>query len=418
MWIYGTTSVRLLGSYSTGAGMGAPAQRMLRGAASYVHEHAPAGYMVEGSGGLGQPTPTPWFGFLNPDETSSPQEGLYVVYIFSAGLAQVTLILIQGIARLYDAIGVAEARKRLGADSEELRKGLGAQPIRGLDATVDLGSAGRLQRGYAAGTVVARRYETQALPAERQLRSDLDRFFGLYDDAVAVKRQLLQSRPGHIATSSGGEVPGVNPFEHFKPKDEADYRATVVGRTITKSRRHEWLIREYGEWAQANGFVSSTPHPRDLVLVRGGRQWLIEGKVVRRGNAMSASSGTRSIRSPVSRKTRLGPLIIHSCANGSASIRSAIAPSPIRSSRSSRASCSRSSAASSRSCPLSASASYARRTSSISVCARALPCSLARLTSSVASARSTRRRTSSRGSVTSSARAAPPLLSAPSGPAG
>ncbi len=289
MWIYGTTSVRLLGSYSTGAGMGAPAQRMLRGAASYVHEHAPAGYMVEGSGGLGQPTPTPWFGFLNPDETSSPQEGLYVVYIFSAGLAQVTLILIQGIARLYDAIGVAEARKRLGADSEELRKGLGAQPIRGLDATVDLGSAGRLQRGYAAGTVVARRYETQALPAERQLRSDLDRFFGLYDDAVAVKRQLLQSRPGHIATSSGGEVPGVNPFEHFKPKDEADYRATVVGRTITKSRRHEWLIREYGEWAQANGFVSSTPHPRDLVLVRGGRQWLIEGKVVRRGNAMSAT---------------------------------------------------------------------------------------------------------------------------------
>ena len=50
---------------------------------------------------------------------------------------------------------------------------------------------------------------------------------------------------------------------------------------------------------------------------------------------------TRSIRSPVSRKMRRGPLIIHSCASGSESICSATAPSPTSSSRSSRATPSR-----------------------------------------------------------------------------
>jgi hypothetical protein len=93
-----------------------------------------------------------------------------------------------------------------------------------------------------------------------------------------------------ISTPSGSSTVRLrDPFEHFKPKDESDYEATVVGRTTVKSRRHERLVREYAEWARDRGFDPSTPHPRDLVLSRGGRQWLIESEGVQRGNAMSAT---------------------------------------------------------------------------------------------------------------------------------
>ncbi len=81
----------------------------------------------------------------------------------------------------------------------------------------------------------------------------------------------------------------VDPLAHFRPKDDSDYLAQLAGRTIIKSRRHERLVRDYGEWSQSQGFVASTTeHPRDLVLRRDGYEWLVEAKVLYRGNATEA----------------------------------------------------------------------------------------------------------------------------------
>ena len=56
-----------------------------------------------------------------------------------------------------------------------------------------------------------------------------------------------------------------------------------------KSRRHEGLIRDFGGWASGRGFtVSTAEHPKDLVLRRAGHEWLVEGKVIYRGNATLA----------------------------------------------------------------------------------------------------------------------------------
>jgi MrcB-like, N-terminal domain len=280
-------------TFDRSEGMRSAAQQLLRRASVELHDFAPLGFKIQGSGGAGVPATIPWVGFLDPEETTSPHEGLYVVYLFSADLRAVYLALIQGITRLHKQIRPpAAARERLRADGARIRDELGPDRLAGWAASIELGDSRRLPAGYEAGTVAARRYDIGALPPEKRLRADLSRMFELYQDAVAAKRQLLTTKPGSIATPSAGPVRAdQDVLDYFKPKSAADYTAQVGGGRFTRTRRHEALIRDYGRWARARGFRASTAeHPKDLVLrqVNREREWLIEGKVVRRGNAAHA----------------------------------------------------------------------------------------------------------------------------------
>lgn len=76
---------------------------------------------------------------------------------------------------------------------------------------------------------------------------------------------------------------------HFKPKSSVEYVARLAAKVLVKQRSHEQLVADFGQWAIASGFSASTEvHPRDLVLVRGTREWLVEAKVVYLGNATRA----------------------------------------------------------------------------------------------------------------------------------
>ena len=80
-----------------------------------------------------------------------------------------------------------------------------------------------------------------------------------------------------------------DPLRDFAPKDDSDYVAQLSGKRLVKTRRHETLVREYGDHVKALGFAPATNvHPRDLTLHRDGQEWLVEAKVVYRGNATNA----------------------------------------------------------------------------------------------------------------------------------
>jgi hypothetical protein len=79
-----------------------------------------------------------------------------------------------------------------------------------------------------------------------------------------------------------------DPLKKFAPKDSSDYVAHLAGRILVKSRAHEELVRDYGQWAQSRGFRPFTLHPRDLVLEHPGGEWLIEAKMLYDGNAAEA----------------------------------------------------------------------------------------------------------------------------------
>lgn len=80
-----------------------------------------------------------------------------------------------------------------------------------------------------------------------------------------------------------------DPLREFLPKEDADYVSRIRGKLMVKSRRHETLVRQFGEWALAQGFPCSTAeHPIDLMLRKNGKAWLIEAEVVRQGRAAVA----------------------------------------------------------------------------------------------------------------------------------
>jgi len=88
--------VEVAAKYDRKAGLQTPTQELLKAAGDELADYVPGGMICKGSGGKGMVTYTPWIGFFDPDETSDPQEGIYVVYIFAEDLASVTLTLTKG----------------------------------------------------------------------------------------------------------------------------------------------------------------------------------------------------------------------------------------------------------------------------------------------------------------------------------
>jgi len=284
-------------NYDRHAPMSSPTQKLLRRASDHLAEHAPAGFLIKGSGGVGNPAFVPWIGVFNPDETTSPQEGIYVVYLFSADMQKVELSLNQGITRLRNSLhSYAEARVQLASDAASIRQHMSEQ-LDDLSAKIDLDPAGtakgRYQENfltYQAANIIAKDYTTSDLPDESILKNDLTRFIALYEEALVTRDALRVSEPDaiHAPGPAPAESSSADPLLQFKPKDEADYLAHLKDRVLIKTRRHEKLVREYGEWVAEKKFSPVTPHPRDLVLKKDATEWLVEAKVLRRGNATEA----------------------------------------------------------------------------------------------------------------------------------
>jgi hypothetical protein len=212
-------------TYDRAAGMSTPTQRLLTRAGRELLEHVPGGIEIKGSGGRGGATLTPWVGFFDPDETTSPQSGVYVVYIFSDDLQSVTLTLNQGITSLVTELGWPRARQRLAADAAKIREAMPASAVVGLDRRIGLRSSGSRQRAYEAGNIIATRYDLNELPPEPEPRGDLRRMVALYQLAVATKRSLLQAQPGSIASASVLQQSVDDPLRDFKPKSSENYTA-------------------------------------------------------------------------------------------------------------------------------------------------------------------------------------------------
>jgi hypothetical protein len=270
-----------------------PAWELLRNASQELAEHVPGGYLIYGSGGRGTATHTPWVGVFDPDETTSPQRGIHVVYLFAEDLATVTLSIQQGITDLTNAISGAAARVRLALDATAIRERIG-DAVAGSETTMRLASHGARQRGYEAANIAAVSYKTGALPPEATLRSDLNRILGLQDLAITAKREILVTAPGEVTSPSSVLASELDdPFRDFKPKDDSDYVSHLAGRTLVKSRRHERLVADYGRWAHARGWRPSTrEYPIDLMLYGDGGPWMIEAKIVYHGNATQAVRAT------------------------------------------------------------------------------------------------------------------------------
>jgi hypothetical protein len=147
---------------------------------------------------------------------------------------------------------------------------------------ISLGSNLFLPRAYEAGNIAAIPYTLASLPAESELRDDLQRFIALYREAVPIRRAVIAANP------TAFNVPAPSPLDDqegvvFQPKNAEDYTAWVKAHQQRRTRKHEALVSAFGEMAQSHGWRARTKgvHPRDLVLDREEAHLLIEAKIVR-----------------------------------------------------------------------------------------------------------------------------------------
>jgi hypothetical protein len=271
--------------------MGSEAQQLLRRAAPELRQWVGSTYLTVGSGGKGNGAVCPWIAVFNEDETTTAQQGMYLVYLFAEDMKSVSLSLNQGVTEFRRATkdtGVP-AREALFREAVAIRRGFDLLEITDLEASIDLRTRATLPVDYEYGNIVARTYDLAALPDEATMVSDLTRFLRLYELALEAREEGRQS--GDVAITTPSRRKRVKKrIAIFKPKDAGEYRRAIAAREIVVTRRHEKLVEDYGRFLQERGFaIANNVHPRDLTADRDGVHWLVEAKMVRGGDAESAA---------------------------------------------------------------------------------------------------------------------------------
>lgn len=280
---------RIGAKYDRSLPMSSEAQLLLRSAGAEFDQWLPVGYRAEGSGGKGNPASCPWIAVFDPDETDNARHGMYVVYLFAEDLSTVALTLNQGVTELRQDHGGRRARALLNRQAQAIRAAFEPTETADLDVAIDLRTAATLPVDYEHGTVLALTYVLSALPSERVMVADLQRFVRLYATALRAREDARRAGDEAIVTPSPAKSTKKWAAE-FKPKSDTEYRQTIAAREIVKTRRHETLIRLYGIFLESRGFrVATNVHPRDLTADRDGRHWLIEAKTVDAGNGVDAT---------------------------------------------------------------------------------------------------------------------------------
>ncbi|MFK0226508.1 MrcB family domain-containing protein [Streptomyces sp. NPDC090303] len=275
-------------------------QQVLRRVASRTDLALPLGFKAEGHGGQTTPAATPWIGIFAEEGDKDPKRGLYLAYIFSADLKNVSLTLQQGITWLEERLGRGRAREEhLRHHAARLRRAVRRQERQGWVNEPELRDKAARPRAYEAASVIARTYDTGALPSDVTLMEDLLNGIAFLRQVQEADRVWWQSDSADALEMSydpaGHSARVVDPLAGFHPKDSGDYVVEIKARQQVKRRSHEKLVKDFGDHIVERGYhpITHLQHPKDLVLRRqgeeaGGPEWLVEAKIVRNGNPTAA----------------------------------------------------------------------------------------------------------------------------------
>ncbi|MCR8669765.1 DUF3578 domain-containing protein [Agrococcus sp. HG114] len=144
------------------------------------------------SNGAGNAAKVPWVNIADPQRSTSPTDGYYLVYLFSRDGSAVYLSLDLGVTRLdrSDAVEMVRAARRLLPNAA--LADTTAQPTEAMDLADN-----NLGRKYELGNIEAIRYDADDLPADDALLADLE--------AMIARMQQLPPRLGELAGVAGAD---------------------------------------------------------------------------------------------------------------------------------------------------------------------------------------------------------------------
>lgn len=138
--------------------------------------------LVRGSAGQGGWADIPWIAIYDRNETDGPQEGIYIVYLFSDDCSRVYLTLDFGILRPIQRDGRALAFKKMEAQisSIQVNYPLGIEGFK-ADDRINLSVGGR-GADYEKSIVYYREYQIDSLEDNAVLEKDLSQLAAFYQN--------------------------------------------------------------------------------------------------------------------------------------------------------------------------------------------------------------------------------------------
>ncbi|MED1603287.1 MrcB family domain-containing protein [Alkalihalophilus marmarensis] len=155
--------------------MGSLVRREIRGEIEqlpFIDEN----YSVVGSVGQGNWAVVPWVAIMNEKITSSTQRGYYIVYLFSEDMQRLYLTFAQGVTET--------TREQMRVIKEEIRSTISMDSKVKKDDGIDLGQSKRA-RDYVESVAAYIEYQSDNLPVEEELVSDLHKMISYYEEYMA-----------------------------------------------------------------------------------------------------------------------------------------------------------------------------------------------------------------------------------------
>jgi len=143
-------------------------------------------YEIKGSVGIGNWTKVPWIAIMDKSITSTPQKGIYVVYLFSKDMEKLYLTLNQGSESLVREERKPGARNILISRVRQIRQQINANGFF-ADDNIKLGND-----LYEAGCIFYKEYRKDNLPNDDTLREDLRKMIEIYAQVAERYKQLFQ----------------------------------------------------------------------------------------------------------------------------------------------------------------------------------------------------------------------------------
>jgi 5-methylcytosine-specific restriction enzyme B len=130
--------------------------------------------IVKGSAGQGGWTTCPWIAVYNKNITTTIQEGIYIVYLFSEDMTRVYLTLNQGCTNLKKQLGQRKATEVMIRVRDEIKNKINNKSFY-IDNNLQVGN-----KDYEVGCIFYNRYDRNNMPQEQQLISDLKEMIDIY----------------------------------------------------------------------------------------------------------------------------------------------------------------------------------------------------------------------------------------------
>lgn len=139
-------------------------------------------YLVKGSVGQGNWTTIPWIAILNSSITTTPQEGVYIVYLLSSDSKRLYLSFNQGCTKIKNSHSKNETISILENAANEIRQKINGQGF-SIEKDIELGDRPS-GNGifYEKGDIFHTVYNTDEIPGEETLLDDLKRMMIVYAD--------------------------------------------------------------------------------------------------------------------------------------------------------------------------------------------------------------------------------------------